>query len=96
MADYGTATAGASIKPASLQSSIDAFDPVLSRLEEIATRATNCGDRITGSRPAEVEGRPESPSPNHLIFAIQARRERLVRIVDRIDSEMKRLESGIN
>jgi hypothetical protein len=91
-ANEGSAT---SIKPASVQSSLEDFDPVLARLEEIASRAAKCGDRIAGARPSEVGNEKDAPSPNHLIYAVQVRRSRLVRVVDHLENEIQRIESGL-
>ena len=79
----------------SVASSIEDFDPVIGRLETLANRAMVCGDRIQGSRPSGVEGAAKDPSPNHLLWAIQNRRDRLVRVVDYIEAEMQRIETGL-
>lgn len=92
------ANAGAepkAIKPASIESSIEDFDPVLTRLESLANRASSCGDRLTGPRPTGVEGSKDAPAPNHLIYALQSRRERLVRVADHFEAEIQRIENGL-
>ena len=92
---YGQETSAIQARPPSVASSIEDFDPVIGRLETLANRAMVCGDRIGGSRPSGVEGAPKDPSPNHLLWAIQSRRDRLVRAVDHIEGEMARLENGL-
>lgn len=89
------ATEPKAAKPPTIESSIEDFDPVLSRLEALASRALNCADRITGSRPSEVANSRDNPAPNHLIYAIQARRERMVRVADWFETEIQRIENGL-
>ena len=95
MAEYAGNNAPVQARPVSMASSIEDFDPVIGRLETLANRATMCGDRIAGSRPSGVEGGEKNPSPNHLLFAISNRRDRLVRVVDHIEAEMQRIETGL-
>lgn len=91
-----TAQANAVPRAPTLQSSIEDFDPVLGRLETLLTRTSNCADRIVGSRPSEVASNPkDAPSPPHLLFAVSERRARLVRMVDFLENEIGRIESGL-
>lgn len=91
-ANYAGSTA---VKPPTVQSALEDFDPIIGRLETLANRVTGCGDRIVGARPSEVEGNEKPPSPNHLIYALHARRERLLRVVNHIESEVQRIENGL-
>lgn len=89
--------ATAQLKTPNLQSAIEDFDPVIGRLETLVNRASGCSDRVVGSRPSEVAGnsRDQAPSPNNLIYAAHARRDRIVRAVDHLESEIQRLENGL-
>lgn len=93
------ATAGAmpTAKPVSvtLQSSIEDFDPAIERVEVLINRATNCADRITGTRPSEVAGNEKNPLATGLISAVQERRSRLFRAIERLESEVGRIENGL-
>lgn len=91
----GETTISKVAKAATIQSAVDDFDPVIGRLETLANRINNCADRIVGGRPSEVENRKDDTSPNHLIFSIQARRDRLCRVVDHIEAEIQRIENGL-
>ncbi len=82
-------------KPSTLHSVIDSLDPILGRLESLAARTMSCGDRIVGSRPSAVEADPTEPAPNHLIWSLQARRERLQRVADNLEAEVSRIENGL-
>jgi len=95
MAYLSEAAASVPVRAASVAANIESFDAVLERLEIIAHRATKCGDQITGSRPNAVEANEKSPTPGHLLVAIEVRRNRLVRAVDHIESEIQRIESGL-
>ena len=99
MAEYAgqqyPSTAPVQARPPSVASSVEDFDPVIGRLETLANRAMVCGDRISGSRPSGVEGAEKHPSPNHLLSAIAGRRDRLVRVVDNIEAEIQRIETGL-
>ncbi len=79
----------------SVSSAVEDFDPVLSRLESIGARAMLCADRLVGSRPSGVDKPETAPSPSHLLFSLQARRERLVRCADLLESELERIAQGI-
>lgn len=92
---YQQETSAAPIKADTIEAAIDAFDPVLGRLETLANRASNCSDRILGGRPTGVEAAEKPPTPNHLLFAIKSRRDRLVRVVDHLEAELSRIESGL-
>ena len=92
---YGQETTAIQARNPSVASSIEDFDPVIGRLETLANRAMVCGDRIGGARPSGVENGQKDPSPNHLLWAIQSRRERLVRVADYLEAEMARLENGL-
>ena len=91
----GAATNTAIPKSPNLQSTIEDFDPVIARVEQLVERASNCGDRIVGSRPAEVNAAKDAPPPNNLIFAAQSRRSRLARAVDFLEQEISRIEGGL-
>ena len=95
--NYATASTQSLNQPKSqtVLSSIEDFDPVLGRLESIAQKASGCAERITGPRPSEVSATEQPPSPNGLIYAVQERRSRLVRIVDYLESEMNRIENSL-
>jgi hypothetical protein len=93
--NIGTQANALPTKPATLQSIIENFDPLIGRLEVLANRAANCGDRINGGRPQAGDTAEKAPEPNHLIWAAQARVARLSRIVDALDSELTRIENGI-
>jgi hypothetical protein len=82
--------------PVTLQSSIEDFDPAIDRVEVLINRATNCADRITGTRPSEVGVTDKNPVASGLITAVQERRSRLARAVDRLESEVSRIESGLS
>lgn len=88
-------TSAAVPKAATVLSAIEDFDPIIGRLETLLTRAASSADRIVGARPSPVEGAEKNPTPNHLIYAIQARRERLMRVADHMEAEMSRIENGL-
>lgn len=83
-------------KPITASSALEQFDPVLSRLADLVGKITNCADRVSGSRPSPVEGAKDAPTPQHLIAQIQERRQRLVALVDHLEGEVARLDSGIS
>src|SRR5690348_16435416 len=80
-------------KQATIQSIIENFDPLIGRLEVLANRAANCGDKITGARPQTGRKDDNPPEPNHLIWAAQARASRLQRVIDVLESEIGRIEN---
>lgn len=82
-------------KPTTLHSVIDSLDPILGRLESLSARAMSCGDRIVGPRPSAVDSDPTEPAPNHLIWSIQSRRDRLSRCIENLESEIARIENGL-
>lgn len=90
-----TEQAAVSVKQLTINSVIENLDPLLGRLEELAGRATNCGDRIHGPRPNGVDAGEKNPSPGNLIGAIQLRRDRLSRAVEALENEIKRIEGGL-
>ena len=95
---YGlTASAQANVTPKrdTLQSIIENFDPLLNRMDAIISRTMSCADRITGSRPQASGTAEKNPEPNHLIWAVQARRDRLQRIVEMLEEEVTRIEGGL-
>lgn len=95
--NYGPANVGAPIqaRTQSMQTSIEDLDPVIGRIEGLANRAMDCADKLLGSRPSEVAKDAPIPSPSHLMYSIQARRERLVRATDFLESEIARLADGL-
>lgn len=93
---YATATEAANIpKQDTLQSIVANFDPLLNRLDSLIGRAATCGDRIAGQRPESVGNGEKHPEPNHLIWALQSRRDRLAKIIDVLENEMSRIEQGL-
>jgi len=88
--------ASAAVKPATIQSAIDNFDPLIERIEKLAQAARNCANKIVGSQPSGVEVAKDVPPPNHLIFSIQARHDRLARASDVLESEMERIGRGLD
>ena len=82
-------------RPQTIPTLLEDFDPVFGRLEALANRAQCCADRLVGSRPSEVGKAETNPAPSHLMYAVQARRERLVRAVDYMESEIERIANAI-
>jgi hypothetical protein len=79
----------------SLQSSVRDLDPVIERIEKVAHRLCLSADHIVGQRPESAAPADKSPEPNHLIWALQARRARLVAVADYLETHISRLEVGI-
>ena len=93
--DHGAKTANA-IQPVTVNSALEDFDPVIGRLESLANTINTVADKLVGSVPEGVEKDQASPAPNSLIYAIQGRRNRLVRVVDHIERELRRIENGLS
>lgn len=93
---YATTEVSAAPKQPNIQSAIESFDPAIKRLEVLIGRASACADRVIGSRPSAVEGIEKDPSPSHLVWAIDSRRERLSRAVDQLEIELQRIEGGLS
>ena len=91
----GAATQNVS-KPVTVNSALEDFDPVIGRLESLANSINGVADTLVGSVPEGVEKDQASPAPNSLIYAIQGRRNRLVRVVDHIERELRRIENGLS
>lgn len=65
------------------------------RLEKVAALAMSCADRIVGNHPSAVENEKDGAHSPTLIYAVQSRRGRLARAVDRLEDEMRRIEAGL-
>lgn len=98
MAEYAS-TAGCNQSPATKAitafSVIEDFDPVLSRLETLVQRASEISDKLIGARPVGIDGKEMPPTQSHLIAQIQDRRQRLVRAVDNLESELARASGNL-
>lgn len=94
--NYSTLGAAQAVKQTTILTVIEGFDPVIGRLAALAMRANNCGDKINGPRPTGVDADKPEQEPSGLINCAQARRERLVRIVDHLENEINRIESGLS
>lgn len=92
-------TSLAAVKPSnSLQSVLVGFDPLLDQIEKITERASICADRLNGGRPPTegINGAKDAPEPSHLIWQAQARRDRLARLVERLATEIGRIDGGLS
>lgn len=82
-------------KQATLQSALNELDPIIDRLGKLAQRAMACGDQIVGTRANGGDDVEKSTHLNHLIYAVQARCERIARIARDLEAEIQRIESGL-
>lgn len=88
--------AGTPVKLATVQSALASFDPALNRLNTILERATGCADKIVGTRPSPVPPQTDKVQAANLIAQIQDRRDHLVGLVDHLETEIQRIETGIS